>query len=173
MQSQRYVSEQNFAFVTPPAIAADPAAAKIFAEAMASCQDHYDRIAAILKDKYYPQFLAEGKSEKAAASAAEKKAIEDARFVLPNACETKMLVTMDARSLLHFFELRCCSRAQWEIRDVARQMVALVYPVAPHLFAKAGPPCLAGPCPEGRMSCGRADKVREEYRLLKESASNG
>ena len=173
VQSQRYVAENNFSYVTPPEIAADEEAAALFQEAMVSCGKYYDRIAQLLKDKYYPMFLQQGKSEKAAASAAEKKAIEDARFVLPNACDTKMVVTMNARSLLHFFELRCCNRAQWEIRDVARQMVALAYPVAPHLFAKAGPPCVSGACPEGKMTCGRAAEMREEYAKLKEMALHG
>ena len=173
VQSQRYVPEKEFSYVTPPEIAADQEASALFQEAMESCGKYYDRIADLLKDKYYPMFLEQGKSEKAAASAAEKKAIEDARFVLPNACETKMVVTMNARSLMNFFGLRCCSRAQWEIRDVARQMVALVYPVAPHLFAKAGPPCVAGKCPEGKMSCGKMLEMREEYDKLKEMSLNG
>ncbi len=75
-----------------------------------------------------------------------------------------MMVTMNARSLRNFFRLRCCNRAQWEIRQVARQMLLQCRQAAPHLFAKAGPACLSGPCPEGRMSCGRADQVRALYR---------
>ena len=98
--------------------------------------------------------------EKQAKSQAEKRAIEDARFVLPNACETKMVCTFNARSLQNFFALRCCNRAQWEIRDVATQMLFLVRKVAPHLFANAGPGCLRGICPEGKMSCGKANEVR-------------
>ena len=89
---------------------------------------------------------------------AEKKAIEDARYVLPNACETKMVVTMNARSLLHFFELRCCNRAQAEIRELADEMLRLVREICPHIFAKAGAPCTHGPCPEGKMSCGHPRK---------------
>ena len=92
---------------------------------------------------------------------------EDARFVLPNACETKMVVTMNARSLQNFFHLRCCSRAQWEIRQLAEEMLRLVYPVAPHLFRTAGPACVSGPCPEGRMCCGRTAEVRARYAALK------
>ena len=107
--------------------------------------------------------LAAGETEKAAARKAEKKAIEDARFVLPNACETKIVITMNVRELLHFFELRCCNRAQWEIREVAEQMLALVKPIAPTIFAKAGPGCVSGPCPEGRMTCGKAAQVRKKY----------
>lgn len=90
-------------------------------------------------------------------------AIEDARFVLPNACETRMVVTMNARSLYNFFRHRCCTRAQWEIREVANQMLALVKDAAPILFEKSGPPCVSGPCPEGKMSCGRAAEMRERY----------
>ena len=98
---------------------------------------------------------------------------EDARFVLPNACETKMVVTMNARSLQNFFHLRCCSRAQWEIRALAEEMLRLVYPVAPHIFAKAGPACVSGPCPEGKMCCGRTAEVRARYAALKGEPQNG
>ena len=112
--------------------------------------------------------------EKAARAKAAKQANEDARFVLPNACETKMVMTMNCRSLLNFFNLRCCSRAQWEIREVARQMLKLVLPLAPHIFAAAGPRCLTGPCPEGAMCCGKQTQVREEYAALKQEVlSNG
>lgn len=79
---------------------------------------------------------------------------EDARYLLPNACETKIVVTMNIRELLHFFELRCCNRAQWEIRDVACRMLELVRPTAPLIFAQAGPGCVKGACPEGKMTCG-------------------
>lgn len=88
--------------------------------------------------------------------------------MLPNACTTKMVVTMNARSLLNFFRHRCCNRAQWEIRELARQMLRLCLQVAPHLFSGAGPACLNGPCPEGKMSCGQMEQVRKEYAQLKE-----
>ena len=97
---------------------------------------------------------------------------EDARYLLPNACETKMVVTMNARSLQNFFHLRCCSRAQWEIRAVADEMLRLVYPLAPHVFAAAGPRCLGGPCPEGGMCCGKQNAVRDKYATLKQEAEN-
>ena len=103
---------------------------------------------------------------KKAASAAEKKAIEDARFVLPNACETKMVVTMNARSLLNFFDLRCCQRAQWEIREVATMMLKEVRKVAPMLFMDAGPSCVRGACSEGKMTCGKAAEVRQKFKNL-------
>ena len=79
---------------------------------------------------------------------------EDARYVLPNAAETKIVVTMNVRELLHFFELRCCNRAQWEIRELAHRMLELVRPTAPFVFADAGAGCVRGACPEGKMSCG-------------------
>lgn len=79
---------------------------------------------------------------------------EDARYLLPNACETKIVVTMNIRELMHFFALRCCNRAQWEIREVACRMLELARPTAPLIFAQAGPGCVKGACPEGKMSCG-------------------
>ena len=74
-----------------------------------------------------------------------------------------MIVTMNARSLQNFFRHRCCFRAQWEIRAVAEEMLRLAKGAAPHLFAQSGPPCVSGPCPEGKMSCGRAAEVRRAY----------
>jgi thymidylate synthase (FAD) len=85
---------------------------------------------------------------------------EDARFVLPNACETQMIITMNARELMHFFSLRCCNRAQWEIRSAAWQMLEGVLKVAPNVFAASGPDCLSSGCPEGKKSCGRAGEVK-------------
>ncbi|MBE6885820.1 MAG: FAD-dependent thymidylate synthase [Ruminococcaceae bacterium] len=163
VQSQRYVKEAAFEYVTPPEIASIPEAAEAYQQGMADAQALYSRLSDILFQKHFARFMEEGKPEKAARSAAEKAAIEDARFVLPNACDTKMIVTMNARSLLNFFRHRCCTRAQWEIRDVACQMLELVKEVAPHIFAKAGPSCVAGPCPEGKMSCGRVAEMRERF----------
>ena len=80
--------------------------------------------------------------------------LEDARFVLPNAAETKIVVTMNARELRHFFAVRCCRRAQWEINRLAWAMRHLVLGVSPALFAGTGPGCLDGRCPEGKMYCG-------------------
>jgi len=92
---------------------------------------------------------------------------EDARFVLPNATETHMMVTMDGRSLLHFFGLRCCLRAQWEIRELADKMLREVRRVEPQLFRRAGPYCYQlGYCPEGRFTCGRMEEVKKRYSLL-------
>jgi thymidylate synthase (FAD) len=89
---------------------------------------------------------------------------EDARFVLPNAVGTDLLVTMDGGSLFHFFGLRCCSRAQWEIHDLADEMLAEARRAEPELFRGAGPYCYQlGRCPEGRFSCGRMREVAERY----------
>ncbi len=169
VQSQRYVKESMFEYVTPPEIAAIPEAAAAYQKAMEEDQTHYEHLTALLKEKHLKDLLAQGMEEKAAARAAEKKAIEDARFVLPNACTTKLIVTMNARSLMNFFHHRCCNRAQWEIRELAEQMLCLCLKVAPHLFKNAGPSCVAGPCPEGKMTCGKLLEMREKYRLFKES----
>ena len=91
---------------------------------------------------------------------------EDARYVLPNGAETKIIVTMNARALLHFFNLRCCLRAQKEIRDMAKEMLVLVKPKCPTIFHDAGPQCVKSACPEGKMTCGKAQEVRKEYREL-------
>ena len=167
VQSQRYVRLDDFHYVIPPEIEKDPEAKKIFIDSMNEEAKRYLTLAAQLEKTHYEALTAAGMNEKAARSKASKMANEDARFVLPNACETKMVVTMNARSLQNFFDLRCCNRAQWEIRACAEQMLALVLPVAPTLFAQSGPRCLRGACPEGRMSCGKAQEVRQRYRALR------
>ena len=163
VQSQRYVAEKAFEYVVPPEIEGIPEAKAEFLRAMEQDQRHYENLTALLQKKHEEEFLREGKTEKEARRLAGKKAIEDARFVLPNACATKMICTMNARSLLNFFSHRCCNRAQWEIRQVAEEMLRLVKEVAPYIFEKAGPPCLRGACPEGKMSCGKALEVRRKY----------
>ena len=100
-----------------------------------------------------------------------EKSNEDARFVLPNAAETKMIVTMNARSLMNFFNLRCCNRAQWEIREVAWQMLELVLEVAPAIFGNCGASCVGGACTEGKMSCGKAGEVRAKQKALLEKVT--
>ena len=142
-QSQRYVShKERFDAVTPPSIAARP--------------ELTARYATLLDDVHavYRELLEAGIPA------------EDARFVLPNAAVTKIVVTMNARELVHFFELRCCRRAQWEIRDLAIAMLALARQAAPLLFATAGPGCLNAPCPEGTMTCGAISAVRTEFSTL-------
>ena len=170
VKSQRYVSELHFEYVVPPEIEAIPEAKQEFLRAMEEDQLHYDRIRGLLTEKHKRELTEEGRDEKSALSAARKMANEDARFVLPTACEPKLICTLNARELLHFFSLRCCNRAQWEIRSVAEQMLRLAKGAAPHLFRLAGPPCLRGACPEGKMSCGRAKEVRERYLGKEEDA---
>lgn len=130
-QSQRYVKyKDGIDFVEPASIASNEAAHAVFAEAMIALTEAYTA----LMDMDIPA--------------------EDARFVLPNAAETKIVTTMNCRELLHFFEMRCCNRAQWEIRELALAMLELVRPTAPFIFADAGAGCVRGHCPEGKMTCG-------------------
>ena len=156
----------------PPEIEAIPEAKAAFLASMEEDARRYLDLAHKLEEGHTARLMAEGMPEKQARAKASKQANEDARFVLPNACETKMVVTMNARSLQNFFHLRCCSRAQWEIRAVADEMLRLVYPLAPHVFAAAGPRCLAGPCPEGGMCCGKQNAVRDKYATLTQEAEN-
>lgn len=152
VQSQRYVSEHSrknsdgvFDYVVPPRIAAlGEQYLQIYQQQMETIQDWYD---------FWLAKLAE----------AGEQAPEDARFVLPNAAETKLVLTMNARELLHFFALRCCNRAQWEIRELATRMLAQVKEVAPNIFRTAGPGCVSGPCPEGEFTCGKIIEVREKF----------
>ena len=152
VQSQRYVSmrsEDTFDYVLPPPIEAlGEEAVQRFHEQMQTMQVWYNEWADALG-------TGEGSNE-------------NARFVLPNACATRMMMTMNARELLHFFSLRCCNRAQWEIRALAWDMLGQVAQVAPYLFEKGGPGCVAGACPEGKTSCGKMDEVREKQRAVME-----
>ncbi len=168
VQSQRYVAENNFEFVVPPEIEAVPEAKAEYLKAMEEDCEHYNKLADMLQKKHYETMLSEGMDEKTARQKSQKKAIEDARFVLPNACCTKMIATFNARSLQNFFNLRCCNRAQWEIHAVADEMLRLVREVAPTLFSKAGPSCMKGKCPEGKMTCGKMAQVVEKYKKIGE-----
>jgi len=165
-QSQRYVKLEQFDYIIPPSIEEDEKAKELFVEAMKKDQEYYKKIVEILFEKNLKELLKREKSEKEAYLKAEKMAIEDARYVFPNACETKIVFTMNARSLLNFFRLRCCNRAQWEIRNLAIEMLKLVKGVYPTLFKNAGPACVSGPCPEGKMACGNIKEVREMFRNL-------
>ena len=148
-QSQRYVKAQNFETIMPPAIAAVPEAKTKFEACMQNLQDLYND----LTDNY-------------------GIANEDARYVLPNAAETKIVCTFNARSLYKFFNLRCCNRAQWEIRELAWKMLMECRKVAPVLFEKAGPDCVAkGTCKEGKMSCGILPKVKQYQAEVKDVAT--
>ena len=170
VQSQRYVRERGFEYVVPPEIDKIPAAREQFIRAMKDDQRTYEALTAALMEGYVEELLAQGVPEKQARSQAEKHAIEDARYVLPNACATRIVMTANARSLKNFFKLRCCNRAQWEIRALAEEMYRVVYAVAPTLFAHCGPACVDGDCTEGKMSCGKAGAVRAYYQKLRETA---
>ena len=130
-QSQRYVKfADGVDVVVPDTVKATPETEAVFDEAIEACVSAYKK----LLDAGVPA--------------------EDARYLLPNAAESKIVVTMNVRELLHFFNLRCCNRAQWEIREMAHRMLELARPTAPFVFATAGAPCVSGTCPEGKMSCG-------------------
>ncbi len=138
-QSQRYVKEHDFEFIVPPSVAANPVARERFEKLMEEIRTVYAELTTLGVHQ------------------------EDARYCLANATETKILVTMNARSLFNFFELRCCSRAQWEIRKMAEMMLQEVKKVAPVLFAKAGPTCISGEfCREGDLSCGRLEAIKAQ-----------
>ncbi|WP_041587640.1 FAD-dependent thymidylate synthase [Thermincola potens] len=135
-QSQRYVKFEDFAYVIPPSVKNNPEAEAIFTRTMKIINEAYKELADLVHH-------------------------EDARYVLPNACETKLVATLNARSLYNFFRHRCCERAQWEIRKLANLMLAEVRRVAPILFSNAGPDCITqGICHEGKMSCGRLEKIK-------------
>lgn len=165
-QSQRYVKLDDFQYIIPPSIEENEEAKEIFIKAMEADQKAYLDIVDAIYEKNYKNNIEKGFSEKKAKSQAEKMSIEDARYVFPNACETKIVVTMNARNLNHFFRVRTCNRAQWEIRQLAEEMLKLVKEIYPALFGKAGPGCIVGPCPEGAMTCGEIEEVREKYRSM-------
>lgn len=165
-QSQRYVKLDQFEYIIPPEIEKNEEAKKIFIESMNKCQEDYDKLVEILFAKHYQELLDKGVNEKKAKTQAEKMSIEDARYVFPNACETKMVFTINARSLYNFFHHRCCERAQWEIRELATEMLKVVREVAPILFNNVGPSCLNGACPEGNMTCGKIKDIREKFKNL-------
>lgn len=163
-QSQRYVKLENFEYIIPPSIENDDIAKDIFIEAMEKDTEYYNKLVDVLYDKHLKRHLSNGLTEKKAMSKAEKEAIEDSRYVFPNACETKIIFTMNARVLLNFFKLRTCNRAQWEIRALAIEMLKQVGGVYPILFKTAGPGCIKGSCPEGNMTCGDIKNVRERFK---------
>lgn len=148
VQSQRYVSYENgFGYIVPPKIAALGDEAK--AEYIWQMEQMHAWYCA------WQEKLGTGEGGN-----------EDARFVLPGACETRLMMTMNVRELRHFFSLRMCSRAQWEIRALATEMHRLCMEIAPALFADAGPGCLRGACPEGEKSCGKASAIRAERQAM-------
>ena len=139
-QSQRYVEfTETLPRIVPESIAADPSMARMFDEQCA-------RSFALYREMCQAGIPA-----------------EDARYVLPEGSETKIIVTMNGRELRHVFQLRLCERAQWEIRNTVGAMLELVRPLAPAIFDGCGPSCVSGPCPEGDMTCGNIKAVRARY----------
>ncbi len=172
-KSQRYVNENEFEYITPPEIEQNIEAKKEFESVIYEITESYSRIVNLLTESHKEKFIADGMDEKSALSKARKLANEDARFILPNACETKIVVTMNVRSLFNFFRHRCCNRAQWEIRAVANEMLKLCLQTAPNIFRYAGPSCVAeGKCPEGKMTCGKINEVREYFSNFKKQEYN-
>lgn len=144
VESQRYVDySDRFGYVIPPRITAlGEDAVDEYKEQMRTIHGWYSK---------WVSRLGGGET-----------AQEDARFVLPGAAETKFLVTMNVRELKHFFSLRTCNRAQWEIRELADVMLRLCKGVSPELFSDCGPGCIHGKCPEGKKSCG-SPRMRQEW----------
>jgi thymidylate synthase (FAD) len=140
-QSQRYVAAKNFNYIIPPSIEEDDAAKDKFIKVMEYIQENYN--------EFLKRFEEKGKKGEGAN--------QDARFILPQAAETKIVFTMNCRELLHFFADRCCTRAQWEIRALAKEMLKICKKEIPAVFANAGEKCIKlGYCPEGgRFSCGK------------------
>ncbi|HHT9118444.1 MAG TPA: FAD-dependent thymidylate synthase [Candidatus Hypogeohydataceae bacterium YC38] len=154
-QSQRYVGKdakktgKPFEFIIPPSVI-EAGKKEWFVEKMLEVQRWYDELVSALGGLGY-----KGES-----------AYEDARFLLPNAAETKIIITMNARELLHFFRVRCCNRAQWEIREMAIEMLRHVKSMVPSIFGNAGPACVRGNCSEGPLTCGKIEEVRARFRGL-------
>ncbi len=152
-QSQRYVSEESgYDYIIPETIKADKELKRIFINFMKDAQEAYNTIVQKLNEN----------------GVKGESANQDARFVLPNAAETKIVVTMNARELQHFFRQRCCNRAQWEIRAMADKMLKLAKKVSPVIFQRSGPSCLYAPCPEGSYTCGKIKEVRKKYKVTTE-----
>lgn len=142
-QSMRYVdlTKSKKYFIRPKSISDDEELVRLFTEVMTKCKSVYD----VFRKRGIPP--------------------EDSRFVLPIATQTKIAITMNARELRHFFAMRCCLRAQWEIRQLANRMLRICKDVAPSLFENAGPSCVKlGYCPEGEVTCGKLDRVLKIYR---------
>ncbi|MCX7966794.1 MAG: FAD-dependent thymidylate synthase [Syntrophorhabdaceae bacterium] len=157
-QSQRYVGmDKGFSYIIPPSIEEEPELKEKYISFMEEIQRFYN-------------YLVENLIRKGRKG---ESVYEDARFVLPNATETKIILTMNARELLHFFTQRLCLRAQWEIREMALEMLKAVKDVAPKIFSNAGPACIRGRCPEGKYSCGKVERVRDFFKELSSGGENG
>ena len=152
-RSQRYVAHDRFDYVAPPQLAGRTVEVD---GREVDAVEYFEQTMDMIAERYGALNDALGRTG--------ESSNEDARYVLPNACETKIIVTMNARELLHFFAERLCQRAQWEIRRAAEMMLAQVRPVAPAAFQDAGPKCVRlGGCPEGKLTCGRYAEMVRRY----------
>ncbi|MBW3011268.1 FAD-dependent thymidylate synthase [Candidatus Woesearchaeota archaeon] len=170
-QSQRYVGEHSkkheggeeedadstFDFIIPPSVKS-AGKEEWFKEKMQLMQNWYDELCEALGDS--------GESSN-----------QDARFLLPNAAETKIIITMNARELMHFYNVRCCNRAQWEIRAMAMEMLKYSIQECPTIFSNAGPTCTQKDhsgkykaCGEGSYGCGKAKEMREMFEEVRKDA---
>lgn len=188
-QSQRYVKLNQFSYIIPPAIEKNEQAKQLYIKKMEDDQKVYDDIVKMLCDDYAQEYLnttqyyknglqaeslspyelltllskqpeVELKGIKSKVRNIEKKAIEDARYVFPNACETKIVLTMNFRTLINFIQHRSCERAQWEIREMAIEMIRILKPIMPTLSKLLAPKCCTSKCPEGKMSCGLMNEMK-------------
>lgn len=144
VRSMRYVSESEFDYVTPKTIK-DKHLDGEYTALVESCRQLYDKMV----DAGVPK--------------------EDARMILPNSTHTRIIFTMNLRSLLNFLSLRECTRAQWEIREMANKIAEICKEKFPVLFSTAGASCVnKGYCPEGDKSCGIAptmEQLHEAWRM--------
>ena len=183
-KSQRYVNETDFNFIVPNPIKNNPIAYESFLDYMKVSQDAYEKLYYILLygliddfykeknenpkiykdlDQKFEAFKSEHKNEYNKFS---KIAAENARAVLPNACETKIQVTMNVRALFNFFKERLCDRAQEEIREMAFEMWKACMEISPTIFKYAVPTCVNGKCKEGKMSCGKMLQYKQKYKEI-------
>lgn len=194
-KSQRYVSEGQFEYIIPKPIAAHEDLKADYIKMMERLQEDYNHLTlGLLKEQIKEQFAAGYENEalkealekevdgdtlvrifketdKKLYSKLEKIAIENARYVLPNACETKIQVTMNVRSLFNFFKERLCDRAQLEIRDMAFEMWKACMEISPTIFKYAVPTCVHGKCKEGKMTCGKMLYYKEKHGKIIDSYS--
>ena len=141
-RSQRYVSEKQFKYVTPETFDNMTAGTLWFENKMKTIQ------------KWYNEAIKAGVPK------------EDARYLLPNACETSLIMTMNIRELLHFFTVRCCNRAQLEIKNMAIEMLKILKTKYPVIFENVGPSCVSAKCNEGSLSCGKMKEVKTKFKNL-------
>ena len=193
--SQRYVKLNQFSYIIPPVIENNETTKNIYIKKMEDDQKVYDELIDILCDEYAQQYIdstqygknnlqptsikpyevlkiiasgneVESKKVKNVVRSIEKKSIEDARYVFPNACETKIIVTMNFRTLINFIQHRACQRAQWEIRELAIEMIKLLKPVLPKLSLLLAPKCCTSKCPEGNLSCMKMAEQKAFFKNL-------